>query len=74
MSFADIETGFLCDVGCGGGARVIICLFDRREIQQLVFGFKESKPTSTTAMSGAAKRRAGCTSLGPGLKHPPSLR
>ena len=28
---------------------------------------------STTAVSGAAKRRAECTSLGPGLKHP-SLR
>ena len=35
---------------------------------------RKFKPTSTTAVtSGAAKRRAECTSLGPRLKHP-SLR
>ena len=41
-----------------------------RVIQQLeVFGLK--KQTSTTAtVSGATKRRAEFTSLGPGLKHP----
>ena len=36
-------------------------------------GFLDSarkfKPTSTTLMPGAAKRRAECTSLGPRLKH-----
>ena len=41
-----------------------------RVIQQLVFLFQKFKPTSTTAVSGAAKRRAECTSLGPGPKHP----
>ena len=30
--------------------------------------FRCLEPTSTTATSGAAKRRAECTSLGPGLK------
>ena len=39
-----------------------------------MFGLRKFKPTSTTnAVSGAAKRRAECISLGPGLKHP-SLR
>ena len=33
----EIETGFLCDIGCGDGARAIKCLFARRVIQQLGF-------------------------------------
>ena len=28
ISFMQIETGFLCEIGCGDGARVI-CLFAR---------------------------------------------
>ena len=74
MVFVQIETGFLCEIGCGDGAQVI-CLF-ARVIQQLVFRLRKFKPTSTTdatAVSGAAKTRAECTSLGPGLKRP-SLR
>ena len=43
-----IETGFLC----GDGARVI--RFLARVIQQLGFGLRKVKPTSTTATSGAA--------------------
>ena len=66
ISFVQIETGFLCDIGCGDSGRVIR-LFARM-IEQLGL-----RTPSTTAVSGAAKRRAECTSLGPGLKHP-SLR
>ena len=69
ISSCKIETGFLCEIECGDRARVIF-LF-ARVIQQLKFGLRRIKPTSTTtAMSGAAKRRAECILLGPGLKHP----
>ena len=63
ISFVQIETGFLCDIGCGDSGRVIR-LFARM-IEQLGL-----RTPSTTAVSGAAKRRAECTSLGPGPKHP----
>ena len=36
ISFVQIETGFLCEIGCGDGAPVI-CLFTRRVIQQVGF-------------------------------------
>ena len=61
-----IRRGFWCEIGRGDGARVIIIF--ARVSKQLVFS--ENTATSTIAMSGAAKRRAECTSLGPGLKHP----
>ena len=59
-----IETGFLC----GDGARVI--RFIARVIQQL--GFWTQKIQANVDYC-CAWRRAECTSLGPGLKHP-SLR
>ena len=66
ISFVQIETGFLCQVACGDGARWCSghCFFDHM-IQQRVFGLKKFKPTPTTAISDAAKRRAECTSRGP---------
>ena len=60
-----IETGFLC----GDDARVI--RFFARVIQQL--GFWTQKIQANVDYCCYVRRRAECTSLGPGLKHP-SLR
>ena len=60
-----IETGFLC----GDGARVI--RFFARVILQL--GFWTQKIQASVDYRCYVRRRAECTSLGPGLKHP-SLR
>ena len=68
ISFVQIETGFSVRNRirrwCWGH---FVCLV---VIQQYVFELGKFKPTATTDLSGAAKRRAECTSLGPGLKHP----
>ena len=53
---------------CGYGARVI--RFFARVIQQLGFWTQKIQPNVDYCY---ARRRAECTSLGPGLKHP-SLR
>ena len=51
-----------------------LCAFSRDSaVSWQVFGLRKIRPTSTTGMSGATKRRGECTSLGPGLKFP-SLR
>ena len=59
-----IETGFLC----GDGARVI-CFF-ARVIQQLVFFTQKIQDNVDYCY---VRRRAECTSLGPGLTHPSLL-
>ena len=59
-----IETGFLC----GDGARVI--RFFARVIQQLGFGTQKIQANVDYCY---VRRRAECTSLGPGLEYP-SLR
>ena len=58
-----IETGFLCEIGCEDGARVI-CLF-ARAIQQL--GVWTQKIQANVDYC-CVWRRAECTSLVPGLK------
>ena len=60
----EIETGFLC----GDGDRVI--RFFARVIQQLGFWTQKIQPNVDYCY---VRRRAECTSLGPGLEHP-SLR
>ena len=54
-TFVKFETGFLCEIECGGDARVIstsgICLLVW--FSSWVFGLRKLKPTSTTATSGA---------------------
>ena len=55
-----IKTGFLC----GDGARVI--LFFARVIRQLGFGTKKNPANVDYCY---VRRRAECTSLGPGLEH-----
>ena len=69
ISFVQKKTDFLCEIGCGDGARVI-CLF-ARVIQQLGFWTQKFKPTSTTARSGAAP--SALRSALDSIKHP-SLR
>ena len=73
ISFAQIEIGFLCKVGCGDGARVI-GLFARVVHSAVRYLDSEKKslrqPTTTAAVSSAAKRRAECTYFGRGLRHP----
>ena len=63
-----IETGLLCEIGCGDGARVI-CLF-ALVIQQL--GFWTQKIQSNVDYY-YVWCRAECASLGPGLKLPSLL-
>ena len=58
----EIETGFLC----GDGAQVIRC-FARRVIQQLGFWTQKIQANVDYCY---VRRRAECTSIGPGLEHP----
>ena len=67
-SFVQVETGFLREIGCGDVDRVI-CMF-ARAIQQLGFWTEKIQANVDYCY---VWRRAECTSLGPGLKHP-SLR
>ena len=69
ISFVQIETGCLCEIRYGDGARVI-CLF-ARVIQQS--GFWTQIIQANVDYCYVWKRRTECTSLGPGLKRP-SLR
>ena len=62
-----IETGFLCELGCEDGAQVI-CLF-ARVIQQLGFWTQKNQAN----VDYYVRRRAERTSLCPGLEYP-SLR
>ena len=62
---AGIETGFLCEIGCGDGARVI-CLL-ARVIQQ--FRFWTQKIHADVDYCCYVWRRVECTSLGAGLKY-----
>ena len=64
ISFVRIETGFLHEIGCDDGVRVI-CLF-ARVIQQLGFGTQRIQANVDHCY---VWRRGVCTSLGPGLKH-----
>ena len=59
-----IETGFLC----GDGTRVIC--FSARVVQQLGFWTQKIQANGEYCY---VRRRAECTSLGPGLKHPSLL-
>ena len=60
-----IETGFLCGIGCGDGARVLcfVCSSDS------AVRFRNQKIQADVDYC-CVWRRAECTSLGPGLKHP----
>ena len=60
-----IETGFLCGIGCGDGARVLcfVCSSDS------AVRFRNQKIQADVDYC-CVWRRAECTSLGPGLEHP----